>query len=154
LLVVRLLIVGGVWLRADRAYTELRAGLDLIAPGDTVALAAPARSVQAGGVPLLHFATLAVIDRDAFVPTLFADRLQQPVHLTKLGSQLAAEALPASLWQKLAEGGLPPLPDYADLIIVDPPQSLRTETLPGEILFKTPRMIVVQLARTNLDVPK
>jgi hypothetical protein len=146
LLAVRMTIVGAVWLKADRDYTALMPAFDQIGPGAAVAVAAPSGDVQAGGVPLLHFPTIAVIKRDAFVPTLFADRLQQPVTFSPAAETLSAEAPPAPLWRKLADGANLSLPGYDDLMIIDPPRPLDPAKLPGTIVFDAPRLVVVRLS--------
>jgi hypothetical protein len=145
LLLVRMGVVETVWLKADRQYDALRPALESLNDGMTVAVASPARSVQAGGVPLLHYPTLAVLRRNAFVPTLFADPLQQPVVLTETASALAKADQPAALWTTLAEGRPLSLTGYDALMIVDPPSSLDRSSLPGEILFNAPRLMVVRL---------
>ncbi len=144
LLAIRMTIIGDVWLKADRQYTSLMPAFDAIMPGAAVAVAAPSSDVQAGGVPLLHFPTIAVIKRDAFVPTLFADRFQQPVTLTRDAENLAGEAPPAVLWQKLTEGASLSLPGYDDLMIIDPPHTINPASL-GEVLFAAPRLLLVRL---------
>jgi len=154
LLLIRMTVIGAVWLRADQEYALLRPGLDRIMTGDAVAIAAPARSVQAGGIPLLHFPTLAVIDRNAFVPTVFADPLQQPVRLTELGARLGAEVVPAALWQMIRQETPPALPGYEELVIVDPPRPLRLDRLPGAVVFDAPRLIVVRLPHPSHEGPK
>jgi hypothetical protein len=146
LLLVRMVMVEAVWLKADRQYRALRPALETLDEGETVAVASPARSVQAGGVPLLHYPTLAILTRNAFVPTLFADPLQQPVLLTQTAGELAKSDQPAALWARLADGRPLSLPGYDALVIVDPPPTLDRKSLPGEILFSAPRLTVVRLS--------
>ncbi len=145
LFAVRLAIVGAVWLDADREYAALWPALATVPRGGAVAIAAPAGGVQAGGVPLYHFPTLAVVFRDAFAPTIFADPSQQPIVLTERGRQLASEANEAALWKDAARGSLPTLPGYDRLMIVDPPPLDRTR-LPGPVVFDAPRLIVVDIS--------
>jgi hypothetical protein len=145
LFAVRLSVVGTVWMRADRNYETLLPAFNLIPEGGALAVAAPSKDVQAGGEPLLHFPLLAVIRRDAFVPSLFADPLQQPVSLTPSAAKLAAEAIPAKLWDAIDKGITPQLPGYDDLMIIDPPSSLDPARLPGQILFAAPRLILIHL---------
>jgi hypothetical protein len=144
-------IVADEWLRADREYAALRPAFASIPFGAAMAVAAPPGAVRAGGVPLLHYPTLAVIDRDAFVPTLFADPYQQPVHFTPVAKKLAWEAENADLWTAFARGSPIALPGYDALAIVDPPDSLDTAHLPGSILFAAPRLVVIQLSQTARD---
>ena len=143
LLLVRMAVIETVWLRADRDYAALRPAFSQIAQGAAVAVAA--RTVQAGGVPLFHFPALAVLDRDAFVDTIFADPRQQPLELTDAAAGLATGHLPGDLWQAVADNRLPPLPGYDDLVIVDPPNSLDIGKLPGTVLFSAPRMLLIHL---------
>jgi hypothetical protein len=141
----RLAVIGTVWREADLEYESLRPALAFIGTGDAVAVAASPRAVQAGGIPLYHFPTLAVIRRDAFVPTLFADPSQQPIAFTPAAARLAAEAAPARLWQYLARGAMPALPGYDDLMIVDPPRPFPAVSPPASILFDAPRLILIRL---------
>jgi hypothetical protein len=145
LLLIRMGVVETVWLRADRQYAALRPAFDHIAPGATVAVAAPGGGVQAGGVPLFHFPTLAALDRDAFVDTIFADPRQQPLQLTELAASLATHPRPEILWPALAQNALPPLLGYDDLIIVDPPPTLDITKLPGTVEFTAPRFLLIHL---------
>jgi hypothetical protein len=151
LLVVRMGVVETVWLRADRQYTALRPAFDHIARGAAVAVAAPAGDVQAGGAPLFHFPTLAVLDRDAFVDTIFADPRQQPLKLTERATGLAAHPRPETLWPALSKNALPPLPGYDDLIIIDPPATLDIAKLPGTVEFTAPRFLLIHLPTSGLS---
>jgi hypothetical protein len=151
LLLVRMGVLETVWLRADRQYTALRPAFDHIARGATVAVAAPADDVQAGGVPLFHFPTLAALDRDAFVDTIFADPRQQPLQLTELAAGLAGHPRPETLWPALARNALPPIPGYDDLIIVDPPSTLDIAKLPGTVEFTAPRFLLIHLPTSGLS---
>jgi hypothetical protein len=145
LLLVRMGVIEAVWLKADRQYDALRPAFGHIAPGATVAVAAPAGAVQAGGVPLFHFPTLAALDRDAFVDTIFADPRQQPLRLTALAAGLANRPRPDLLWPALAKGNLLPLPGFTDLIVVDPPAGLDPASLPGTVEFTAPRFLLIHL---------
>ncbi|HEX4504756.1 MAG TPA: hypothetical protein VH722_03420 [Alphaproteobacteria bacterium] len=145
LLLVRMGVIEAVWLKADRQYEALRPALDHIAAGATVAVAAPPGGVQAGGVPLFHFPTLAVLDRDAFVDTIFADPRQQSLLFTPLGAGLANQPRPETLWPALAKGTLPPLPGFTDLIVIDPPPGLDAAGLPGTVEFTAPRLLLIHL---------
>jgi hypothetical protein len=146
LLLVRMAVIETVWLRGDRTYDALRPMFDQIAPGARIAVAAPVSEVQAGGVPLYHFPTLAIIRRQAFVDTIFADPLQQPLRLTDAVQGLWATHLPAELWQAARAGALPPLAGYDDMIIVDPPRDLDIARLAGTVAFSAPRMILIRLS--------
>ena len=145
LLLARMAVIETVWLRADRTYDSLRSMFDGVATGAKIAVAAPSNEVQAGGIPLYHFPTLAIIARHAFVDTIFADPFQQPLHLTDAVAPLWAGRLPGELWNQATAGTLPPLPGYDDVMIVDPPKGFDGAGLPGRVTFAAPRMIVLHL---------
>jgi len=105
LFVVRMGLVLQAWEEAAQAYRRDIAVLDRLPEGARVALAYPASAIAVDPVPKTHLPLLAVIRRDAFVPTLFAFKAQQPVLLTPLGETLAAEAEPSALWRALQENG-------------------------------------------------
>ena len=80
----RIYDVSGEWRRVDRDYTEFRTALSVIEPG------AALLPVQKQNVPLpegetrfdqayWHMPVMVVVDRSAFVPTLFTDPAKQPV---------------------------------------------------------------------------
>lgn len=150
LFAVRLAVVGGVWVHADRLYDSLAAGFDEIPRGARLAVAAPSSGTQAGGAPLLHFPTLAVVLRDAFVPSLFADPAQQPIRFTADAMKLAAENQPAPLWDALAAGKFPALPDFDDLAVIDPPATFDPAAFPGTVIFESPRMLLIKLGPAPL----
>jgi hypothetical protein len=122
LFLLRLAVIERVWLRSDQIYRDDLAALDLLPEGASLALAAPPRTVQAGGIPALHLPVLAIARRHAFVPTLFAYAGQQPVALNQEGSALAAKDDTAALWAALTEpgGALPTaLKSYDFVVLVD-----------------------------------
>jgi hypothetical protein len=147
LFIARMTVIETVWQRADRIYDPLRAIFDHIAPGATIAVAAPATEVQAGGVTLYHFPTLAIIERHAFVDTVFADPLQQPLQLTEEVYPLWTSQDTGALWLAAAKGALPPLAGIDYVIMIDPPQGLDTAKLGGDIPFAAPHMILIHLPR-------
>jgi hypothetical protein len=149
LLVVRMGFIEAVWLRADREYTALRPAFGHIVSRATIAVAAPSRGVQAGGVPLFHFPALAALDRDAFVDTIFADARQQPLQFTDLAAGLAGHPRPETLWPALAVGKLPPLDGFTDLIVIDPPPGLDVTKLPGTVEFTAPRFLLIHLTEAG-----
>jgi hypothetical protein len=102
-LVVRLTVIELVWHRADRVYSADFAGIDILPRGAKLAVAYPASAVNFSPVPEAHFAALAVVRRDAFVPTLFALPAQQPVLLRPPYAALAEAARPERLWAALAD---------------------------------------------------
>lgn len=97
----RMAAIERVWRDADPVYRTDLAGLDALPRGTRLAVAFPASAVNSTAVPLVHFATLAVARRGAFVPTLFALPGQQPVALRSPYAALAAAAPPALLWAGL-----------------------------------------------------
>jgi hypothetical protein len=97
-LIARLTIIEQVWLRADRVYSADLAGLDMLPPGITLAVAYPAGAVNFVAVPETHLAALAIARREAFVPTLFALPAQQPVLQRPPYAAVAEAAQPERLW--------------------------------------------------------
>jgi hypothetical protein len=154
LFLVRIEVIITIWGKADSEYDSLRPALALIEPGASVAVASPASSVQAGGIPLLHFPTLSIVTRNSFVPTLFADPLQQPVVLSGGFARRVAEAEPGALWAKIVSGRFTGLADYDDVVILDPPMSLDAAKLPGTVLFEAPRLILLRLAKPKMDAAR
>jgi hypothetical protein len=110
LLAVRLGIVTAVWRESDRLYASLLPALDGLPAGSRVAVAYPPEALNSEATPLAHFPTLAVIRRDAFVPTLFAYATQQPVALRPEYRALADRLTPERLWAGLVAAA-PPLDD-------------------------------------------
>ena len=145
LLAVRMGVVEEAWLNADRQYDALRPAIAAIDRGATVAIAAPAKDVQAGGVPLLYFPTLAVIERHAFVDTLFADPRQQPLTLTDAASARECQYHRDALWRAAVDGTLPAMTGFDNLAIVDPPAGFDPGKLSGTVLFSAPRLVLLSL---------
>ena len=112
MLVARMAVIEDVWRAADRVYTAVLDGLDRLPRGAALALAHPPGAVNMVPIPLLHVATLAIVRREAFVPTLFAVPGQQPVELRPPYAALAAAASPTLLWTGLT-GGDPAARDAA-----------------------------------------
>jgi hypothetical protein len=104
LVLLRTAPIVAVWREADRRYAELKPVFDQIPVGSRVAVAYQTRSLHAGAalpVPMLHIPTLAVLYRDAFVPTLFTRLGQQPVLLQPRWRALADAAPPEEIWDAL-----------------------------------------------------
>jgi len=101
LLAARLGVVTAVWRDDDRLYASLMPGLDGIPAGSRVAVAYPPEALNSDAAPLAHFPTLAIMRRDAFVPTLFALPTQQPVALRPEYRALADRLVPERLWAAL-----------------------------------------------------
>jgi len=109
-LVLFLLRMGAVavsWQASDRLYAELLPALDAVPQGGRLAVAYPPEALNSEPTPLAHFPTLAIIRRDAFVPTLFAFPTQQPVALQSRYRALADRLPPERLWAAFMGG--PPL---------------------------------------------
>ncbi|HWG81197.1 MAG TPA: hypothetical protein VN681_15550 [Stellaceae bacterium] len=108
LFAVRLAVVTAVWRDSDRLYARLLPALDGLPPGSRVAVAYPPEALNSEATPLAHFPTLAIVRRDAFVPTLFAFATQQPVVLRPEYRALADRLTPERLWAGLVAAA-PPL---------------------------------------------
>src|SRR6267154_3765163 len=104
-LVLRLAMIELVWHRADRVYSADLAGIDMLPRGAKLAVAHPAGAVNFVPVPEVHLAVLAVARREAFVPTLFANKRQQPIALKPPYDVLADVATPPELWAVVVLGG-------------------------------------------------
>ncbi len=104
LLVARMAVIEYVWLRADRIYSADLAGIDMLPRGAKLAVAYPASAVNFVPVPEVHLAVLAVARREAFVPTLFAYKGQQPIALKPPYDALADAATPPELWDVVLAG--------------------------------------------------
>ncbi|MEN8196635.1 MAG: hypothetical protein ABFS30_08975 [Pseudomonadota bacterium] len=92
----RIYDISGEWRRADRDFAEFRSALSVIEPG------AALLPVQKQNVPLTdgetrfdhaywHMPVMAVVDRSAFVPTLFTDPAKQPVRAVEARAAMDAE---------------------------------------------------------------
>lgn len=92
----RIYDISGEWRRVDRDFAEFRAALEVIEPGAAIL------PVQKHDVPLpegktrfdhayWHMPVMAVIDRSAFVPTLFTDPTKQPVQATAARESIDTE---------------------------------------------------------------
>lgn len=141
---VRMAVIETVWLKSDRIYRADLAAIDSLPDGAKLAVAFPAREVNAGGIPQLHVAALAAARRAAFVPTVFAYATQQPLVLRPPYDALAAVTSAAALWAAFVGGDTaaktqvaPVLRDYDFVVFVDrqpfavPPRAcLRAMTSP------------------------
>ncbi len=103
-LALRLAVVEGTWLRADRAYRADLAAIDALPRGVKLAVAFPAEALHAAAIPEIHVPTLAVWRRGGFVPTLFAYPTQQPIALRPPYDRYAAMAQPTQLWAAFVTG--------------------------------------------------
>jgi hypothetical protein len=125
LLVTRMAVIEYVWLRADRVYSADLAGIDMLPRGAKLAIAYPASAVNFAPVSVVHLALLAVARREAFVPTLFANKGQQPIALKPPYDMLADAATPQDLWAVIVAGrdaaktaGLPRVLQQYDFVAV------------------------------------
>src|SRR6266849_4217578 len=103
-------VVAAVWHGSDQLYASLLPALDGMPAGSRVAVAFPPEALNSEAAPLAHFPTLAIIRRDAFVPTLFAFPTQQPVALRPAYRALADRLAPERLWAGVVDAA-PPLDD-------------------------------------------
>jgi hypothetical protein len=110
LFAVRLGVVTAAWRDSDRLYASLLPALDELPAGSRIAVAYPPEALNSEATPLAHFPTLAIVRRDAFVPTLFAFVTQQPVALRPEYRALADRLMPERLWAGLV-AATPPLDD-------------------------------------------
>jgi len=108
LFAARIGVVTAAWRDSDRLYASLLPALDELPTGSRVAVAYPPEALNSEKTPLAHFPTLAIVRRDAFVPTLFAFSTQQPVALRPEYRALADRLAPERLWAGLVAAA-PPL---------------------------------------------
>jgi hypothetical protein len=108
LFAARLGVVTAMWHDSDQLYAGLLPALDHLPAGSRVAVAYPPEALNSEAAPLAHFPMLAIVRRDAFVPTLFAFPTQQPVALRPAYRALADRLAPERLWAGVAVAA-PPL---------------------------------------------
>jgi hypothetical protein len=150
---VRLSVLGWTWLESDRFYAQLLPALDEIPAGSRVAVAIPPDAGLFPPAPLLHFPALAVVRRDAFVPTLFAFPAQQPIALRQHYAALARQLPAGRLWAALVERTAPldsaeraTLAEY-DFVIFEGRRPFAVQPSNElSLLFAVPRFV---LARVN-----
>ncbi len=152
LFAVRTGVVANAWHDSDRVYASLLPGLDGVPIGDRLAVAHPADAVNSTATPLAHFPVLAVVRRDAFVPTLFAFATQQPVALRPTYRALADRLGPERLWAALVERTATleederaALREYHFLALVGRRPFVLPETAGLRPLVVTPRFVLVQV---------
>jgi len=113
---LRLGIVAFVWHDSGRLYAELMPGFERLPKGSCLAVAFDGRGIEVQKTPLTHFATLAVVRRDAFVTTIFAYPDQQPIRLTPAAQGLADRLSAQALWDAFVTAAHPlPTPMRAAL---------------------------------------
>lgn len=81
LFTVRMGVIAQSWREFDRQITDFRTTLKMLPEGASI-LPAETEWRSLATRTYWHLATYAVIDRSAFVPTLFTDPTQQPIRLT------------------------------------------------------------------------
>jgi len=107
LFLVRLAVIAFVWHAGGRLYDRLIAGLDTVPRGACIASSFDPRGIEVQKAPLTHFATLAVARRDAFVTTIFAYPMQQPIELTPAAQRFADLLGSGILWSAFVDGATP-----------------------------------------------
>ena len=107
LFAVRLAVIIAIWFQAGRLYAQLLPGPDALPRGSCVAVAFGKDSIQVARAPLTHFTTLAVMRRDALVPTIFHYPLQQPITLQPDADRLADLLSPDLLWYQYVDNSTP-----------------------------------------------
>jgi hypothetical protein len=153
---LRMAVIEAVWLDAGRLYTADIAVIDSLPQGARLAVAFPSRDVNAGAIPELHVATLAVARHEAFVPTIFAYPTQQPLALRPPYDALAKATSPTGLWAGFVDGDAaardkasPVLKDYDFIVFADRDPF----TVPANPCLKkaaaTPRFQLFAIRRDN-----
>lgn len=97
-LLARLAVVESVWLESDRLYAADLAEFDALPVDAKLAVAYAPDAVNSTPIPETHLPVLALVRRQAFVPTLFAYPAQQPIALNPPYDRLAAAATPFDFW--------------------------------------------------------
>ena len=111
LFAVRLAVIAAVWFQAGKLYAQLIPGLDALPRGSCVAVAFGKDSIQVAKAPLTHFTALAVMRREALVPTMFHYPLQQPITLQPDADRLADLLSPDLLWYQYVDNSAPLTPE-------------------------------------------
>ena len=113
------------WEQADAVYARLLPILDQVPKGGRLAVGYSSEAIGSTAIPTTHLPTLAIVRRDAFVPTLFAFRGQQPVALTPEAERLASLAPPNAVWRALMGEGpdriaaVPGLREFDAVLLLD-----------------------------------
>lgn len=158
LFTVRMAVIAVNWHRSDTIYARLIGILDEIPDGARLAVAFPPESVGSQPVPTTHLPTLAVIERNAFVPTLFAYPTQQPIALTPEFKALAARSTPDAVWRALngpesQADALDALQSYDDVVVLAP----HAFALPPQPMLRPiaveANFALYQIVRPGADVP-
>ena len=81
------------WSQADQLYAEIFLALEQLPEGARMYTAYPEKGLELG-FPVADFRSMAVIAKSAFIPTIFADRGQQPIALRPPYQVLASQTPP------------------------------------------------------------
>ncbi len=154
LFLLRLGMVAVNWQASERSYAELQPAFDRIPVGSRVAVAYSSASIHSERTPLTHFPLLAVVARDAFVPTLFAYPTQQPVALKPAFRALADRLPPDALWSAFLRSDAPleaktreALEACDFVIFLDRRPFTLAVTTGLEAVFTTPRFQLFRITR-------
>jgi hypothetical protein len=160
LFLLRLGVVALHWQASDRVYAGLLPALDALPQGSRLAVAYPPDALNSQPTPLAHFPLLAVVRRDAFVPTLFAFPTQQPVALAPGYRALRDRLPPERLWSAFIGGGPPldaaeraALAQYDDIVFVGRTAFALPPVPPLVPVFAAPRFALFAVAGGGLDAP-
>ena len=104
LFAIRLTVIAATWHASGRLYAQLLPGLDALPSGACIAVGYNKAGISVQKAPLTHFAALAVARRDAFVTTLFAYPLQQPITLQPEAKSFADLLSAEELWYAFVDG--------------------------------------------------
>ncbi len=158
LFLLRLGVVALHWHASDRIYAGLLPALDALPVGSRLAVAYPPDALNSQPTPLAHFPLLAVVRRDAFVPTLFAFPTQQPVALAPRYRALRDRLPPERLWSAFIGGGPPldaaeraALAQYDDIVFVGRAAFAAPAAQPLLPVFAAPRFALFAVAGGGLD---
>jgi hypothetical protein len=81
---IRTAVLTSQWIRADETYSQYLKAFELIKPGSRLFTAIAYPGVwKPFPIPLTHIPCLAIIERSAFTPSLFAYTAQQPVQFNE-----------------------------------------------------------------------
>jgi hypothetical protein len=107
LFALRLAVIAATWHQSGRLYAELMPSFDAVPRGSCIAVAFDKAGISVQKAPLTHFPALAVARRDAFVTTLFAYPMQQPITLQPEAKALADLLSPDELWYAFVAASTP-----------------------------------------------
>jgi hypothetical protein len=153
LFAARLAVIAAIWFQAGRLYAQLIPGLDALPRGSCVAVAFGKDSIQVAQAPLTHFTALAVMRRDALVPTVFHYPMQQPITLQPDADRLADLLSPNLLWYQFVDNAAPLTPEANAALqrcgyvaFADPRPFMLKNTAGLTPLFVTPRYQLYRVA--------